>query len=497
MLYSEDFSLNLLIFVILQLINITVMKKKLLILLLVFTPFITLAQIDDLLKKAVVPDILEEKNITTSIDDAYPVAFWVNDIDTYYEPTEPADYNAPLGPGYYRMTVQSYCLKAGTHGPTKGSGHLIAPIKGKLDNLVTNILNRSVEHPEIAQSDIQLLLWAIIAGAKFTELQPDLQLRVKPLLTPAEIADLSIGISDMPLDILPDEVRSTAKFYKDLRGKLTDPSSSFEDIESMAVLPGDPPSNLLKKQVDPGNWAYIGDGFYMRMMPQGYSKSILELYRPQSVNVTRDDKGRVTLFEKNGDKIEISYIDEPGSDVMKGDDGKYYPIYRFKSIKFIGVNAGEEELVENQGWMIRGDGKELKNITEFKLYPQDPSAANYKARLSAANDFFKKIAKYRKDSNNPGKGSLPSNMDEFNADKHIKDGMDAVKDPTEIKDKRDWIRRHLDYVKDWWDCSSNSLAGGSCDNDDTPKKPKPTKKTAAPGNTAGQRIAPSLRKYGE
>ena len=71
------------------------MKKKLLILLLLFTPLLTRAQFDDLIKKTVVPDILEEKNITTSIDDAYPVSFWVSDIGDYYEPIEPADYNAP------------------------------------------------------------------------------------------------------------------------------------------------------------------------------------------------------------------------------------------------------------------------------------------------------------------------------------------------------------------------------------------------------------------
>ncbi|HWA07420.1 MAG TPA: hypothetical protein VG961_12785, partial [Ignavibacteria bacterium] len=60
------------------------MLKKLFLLLLLFTPFISMAQFDDLIKKTVVPDILEEKNITTSIDDAYPVSFWVNDIDEYY-----------------------------------------------------------------------------------------------------------------------------------------------------------------------------------------------------------------------------------------------------------------------------------------------------------------------------------------------------------------------------------------------------------------------------
>lgn len=473
------------------------MTRKFLFLFFLFIPVITFSQFDDLIKKTVMPDILEEKNITTSIDDAYPVSFWINDIDEFYDPVEPQDYNAPLGPGYYRMTIQSYCLKAGTHGPTKGSGHLIAPIKGKLDNIVTNILTKSADHPEIAQKDIQLLLWSIIYGAKFTDLDPSLQLRVRPLLTEAEIAEISIGIKDVALDLLPEEVRSTAKFYKDLRGKITDPSSNFQDIENMAVLNGEAPSDMLKKQVDPGNWAYIGDGFYMRMMPVTYSQSILELYRPQSVNVTRDAKGRITLFEKNGDKIEISYIDEPGSDVLKADDGKFYPVYRFKSVKFTGSNPGEEELIEDFGWIIRGDGKELKNVTEFKSYPQDPTAALYKARFTTANDFFKKITNYKKNSNNPGKGSETGNMDEFNADKHMKDGLDAVKNPADFKKKSNWFKKHLDYVKDWWNCASNSLAGSSCDDDDTPKKPNPQKKTAAPGNTKGQRIAPSLRKWGE
>lgn len=471
------------------------MKKGILFFLLLFTS-VSFSQFEDLIKKTALPDILEEKNITTSIDDAHPVAFWVSDIDEYYDPVEPENYNAPLGPGYYRLTVQSYCLKAGTHGPTKGAGHLIAPIKGKMDDIVINILTRSADHPNIAQKDIQLLLWAIIAGAKFTDLNPDLQLRVRPLLTETEIAELSIGIKDIPLDILPDEVRSTVKFYKDLRSKITDPSSSFEDIERMAVLSGEPPSSHLKKQVNPGNWAYIGDGFYMRMMPEGYQKSVLEFYRPETVNITRDEKGRITLFEKDGNRIEISFIDEPGSDVLKADDGKYYPIYRFKSVKYIGTNPGEEELIENFGWMIRGDGKELKNVTEYKNYPQDPSSALYKARLQEANEYFKKVNKYKNSSNNPGKGSENDLVQkEFNADKHQKDGMDAVKNPSDFVKKPNWIRKHINYVKDWWNCATNSLAGGSCEDNDKPKKPNPNRKTAAPGNTSGQRIAPSLRKY--
>jgi hypothetical protein len=469
--------------------------KKIIIILFLFSPLILRAQLDDILKKTVVPDLLEEKNITTSLEDAYPVAFWVSDIDNDRTPVEPENYAAPLGPGYYRMVVESYCLKAGTHAPTKGRGHLIAPIKGKRDNIVINILTRTVDHPDIKQRDIQVLLWSIIYGAKFTDLEPGLQMRVKPLLTEAEIADLSLGIADVPFDVLPDDVKKTAKFYKDLRSKIINPASTYEDIENMAILPGDPPADMFKKQIDPGNWAYIGDGFYMRLMPEGYQKSVLELYRPGKVNVSRDNLKRVTMLEKEGYKTEITYQDEPGSDVLFV-DGKYYPIYRFKSVKYTGPNPGEEYTIENFGWMIRGDGKELKNVTEYKNYPQDPTAAVYSARLATANDYFKKLQKYKKDLNNPGKGSELDITDEFNADKHMKDGMDAIKNPADLKDKRDWIKKNNDYTKDWFDCASNALAGGSCDDNDDPKKPNPQKKVAPPGNPSGQRIAPSLRKFG-
>jgi hypothetical protein len=466
--------------------------KKLIILFLFFYPTLLQAQFDDLLKKTAVPDMFEEKSITTSIDDAYPVSFWLNDLDDR-TPVEPEDYNAPLGPGYYRMTVQSYCLKAGTHGPTKGAGHLVAPIKGKRDDLVINILTRSVDHPEIKQQDIQLLLWSIIYGEKFTDLEPGLQMRVRPLMTEAEIADLSVGIKDVPLDILPDELKETAQFYKNLRGKLSDPSATYQDIENMAVIPGAPPSDMLKKNVDPGNWAYIGDGFYMRIMPIAYFESVLELYRPGSVNVSRDNLQRITALEREGYKTEVTYQDEPGSDVLFV-DGKYYPIYRFKSVKYTGPNEGEEYTMENTGWMIRGDGKELKGVTEYKNYPQDPTSSEYKARLSSAESFFKQIKKYRKNPNNPGSGANIG--DGFDADKHFNDGMEAIKNPEDFKKKGEWINKNLNHTTDWWNCASNKLAGGSCDDDDQPKNPNPQKKAGAPGNTAGQRIAPSLRKYG-
>jgi hypothetical protein len=229
-------------------------------------------------------------------------------------------------------------------------------------------------------------------------------------------------------------------------------------------------------------------------MPVWYRKSVLEVYRPGMVNVTRDALNRITLLERDGYKTEVTYEDEPGSDVMFV-DGKYYPIYRFKSVKYSGLNAEEEYIIENEGWIIRGDGKEVSNPSGmYKNYLQDPSLAVYKARLSGANDFFKKIVKYKKDPNRPGKGSETG---EFNADKHFNDGMKAIKNPADLKKKGKWINKNIEHTKDWWNCASNVLAGGSCDDNNEPKKFNPQKNAGAPGNTGGQRIAPSTRKWSD
>src|SRR5687768_14787019 len=80
-----------------------------------------------------------------------------------------------LQTGYYQLQNQSYCLKAGTHGPGDGDGYLYAPPKGPAEDVVMTLVRNSVNRPEIHQHKIQALLWAIIARAKFEDLQPELK----------------------------------------------------------------------------------------------------------------------------------------------------------------------------------------------------------------------------------------------------------------------------------------------------------------------------------
>src|SRR5690606_36445994 len=94
-----------------------------------------------------VPLAGDKDTITTSIDDALPVATHLERIDGLTPLPLPASFE--FGPGYYRGDVRSYCRHAGTYGPTSGDGYLVAPLKGSHADIISGILARSAQHPEI------------------------------------------------------------------------------------------------------------------------------------------------------------------------------------------------------------------------------------------------------------------------------------------------------------------------------------------------------------
>jgi hypothetical protein len=98
-----------------------------------------------------------------------------------------AEGNFLLKPGFYETFNYSYCLKAGTPSPNLSDGYGLAPLKGKQEEVVLAILQKSQElwankgtqkekgllstaanaATSIGQKDVQLLLWAIIAKTDF------------------------------------------------------------------------------------------------------------------------------------------------------------------------------------------------------------------------------------------------------------------------------------------------------------------------------------------
>ena len=191
-----------------------------------------------------------------------------------------------LAPGYHVMLAQSYCLHAGTYGPGGGDGYLYAPVKGSAKDAVTSILRNSVAHPEIEQRDIQLLLWAIVARAKFENLDVRLKAVASKLLTTKQLAGLNrsaLGVLTSPqlsaiTGGLPGPLRTIVEAESRMRGLLATPGSSYADIERVAVIGGVAPRGAGSIDVPVTRWSLHPDGYWVRYKPNSYTNTWIEVW---------------------------------------------------------------------------------------------------------------------------------------------------------------------------------------------------------------------------
>jgi hypothetical protein len=197
--------------------------------------------------------------------------------------------------GFYEMTNKSYCLHAGTRGPSSGDGYMLAPVLGPKKDVVILILKNAEKHPEVAQRSIQVLLWAIIARTRFVDMGNDIKLTASTLLTPQQLLMLEGGalgvlpasLMDKAKGELPPAVQAVFEAENNIRRLAASGSSSYEDMEKYAVLAG------LAPQPDPevpsGIWSLHPDGYYIRFIPSGYSITKTQIYVPKELIASRPD----------------------------------------------------------------------------------------------------------------------------------------------------------------------------------------------------------------
>jgi hypothetical protein len=310
-----------------------------------------------------------EPAITTSLSDAVTEVSFLDDCDPQYGiplSVLPQDENGRfllVRPGLYTYTMQSYCLRAGKYGPGKGDGYLYAPLKGKQSPIIHFILQRSANHPEIPQGDIQVLLWAILSKTKITSMSRSNQLTAATLLTPSEIYDLNGGALGLvpqsmlgkALDGVSPELRPVLEAEASLRNLLSQGDASYASLERVAVLAGEsPPGGAGSRQVPRGRWSYHPDGYFIRHFPHSYSQTDIQIYVPERLRVRVDAQSRIcSIADRQGNRLDWEYDDRAGPAELAGDP----PLraYAFRSIHFKGRNParlGEEwqKSWEGVGW---------------------------------------------------------------------------------------------------------------------------------------------------
>jgi len=283
-----------------------------------------------------------EPPITTSLEDAvYEVPF----LDGF----DPQDF-IPMTrlprtdqggfiirfPGLYHFNSLSYCLKAGTYGPSKGDGYLFAPLKGPKTDIVQKIIEGSFVHRDIPQRDIQTLLWAIIARTRISDMSREMQVICGRLLSAKDIMELNGGAlgliprdkRDEMLSGVSPHIRMVLEAEADLREMMTKTDAAYEDLEQVAVLTGQPPHDDDARYIPAGRWSYHPEGFFIRYFPYSYTYTQIQIYVPAVFDIVKDDRNRITAIESEyGDRLELVYNDAIAPAAVQGDpDVKGYVI---------------------------------------------------------------------------------------------------------------------------------------------------------------------------
>ena len=370
-----------------------------------------------------VPDLdkllQEEPPVSTTLTDAiYDIPF-LDDYDpeqgafmTFLPMTPQAGF--PLLPGLWEGRFQSYCLKAGTYAPGEGDGYAYAPLKGKQADIVSNILQNSVFHPEIDQRDIQLLLWAIVARSKISECSKEIQKAAKALMTPKEYDRLNGGaLGKLPEPVLnaamkklPPLAREVFQAEARLREMLHSAvPASYHEVESVAVRVGDilPPPD--SREIRSGRWSYDPDGYFIRYFPYGYSSTRTQLYYPENFIIETDDSGLITsISDRQGLKVQIVYDENVEPLLFAGDDNVAGFAFKELILTWGGADGtANTRSIKDAGWVLAGvparGGKPASGTVRFaNASDRYKFAVNHrnevlelKDKLAKANPELKKL----------------------------------------------------------------------------------------------------------
>lgn len=245
----------------------------------------------------------EERPISSSIEDVYPHDTEISDYNE--SPASSALLNelktngqVKLGPGVYDFYLQSFCLNLSRHSPAPDTAYLFAPLKGSRAIVVRHLLENSLKHPEISQRTIQILLWAIEAGAKYGNFSPELQAVLDKLLSEKDLKILGKSFWDVIppklrrrifrefRDKIPPELIDILEAYENFINKLRDSLTTYEELESIAMRFYPPAHRTILIDVSPGVWCFTDLGFYIRIFPYSrYSKVRIQIYVPDNLNI--------------------------------------------------------------------------------------------------------------------------------------------------------------------------------------------------------------------
>jgi hypothetical protein len=459
-----------------------------------------------------------EPVLTTSFEDAiYSLEFLDGFNPAEFQDMRSMERDARgaflLPPGNYQLEADSFCLNAGTYGPGEGKGYLLADLKGKKAAEISTILREYALHPEISQSDVQTLLWGILSKTKIRDMDPELQQVASQLLSSDQISNLNGGLlgylpkqlKGAAYDKLPEFAKKIIEAEAKINELLSAGYASYEELEEIAVLVGIPTDD--GPQIPVERWSLSSNGYFIRFLPEHYTKTIVQVVVPEEHFITRDAIGRIIVIEdSSGYRIETEYDDSAETIIVAGDPG--IKGYYFKKIRSVNPHAGQAAEAEIEEYEI--DGWTFVGIPNGKGYFPDAEteagenasgphfAVSYKGTEAGdVGDRYQKVDGFWQDMKNTRRRA---DMSDVNSDqtirditdmKHYNDGLDAAKG-ADLKAKSDWMAEHTSRMLKAWVHSTNKL-GGIADQMEKRSVFDMSRYGALPGSRSRQRLGMSGR----
>lgn len=365
--------------------------------------------------------------------------------------------NFQLKPGAYQITLDTFCLKGYTYGPTKGLGYAWGPWKGSKSKLIQDLIRRYSLNSEVKQQDMQALLWAILARVKPQDMRGGAQVALLQLLGKDGMKTLAEGALDYfsaeaerkIYDKASKELRPFLEFDNKMRGLITDANATYDQLERLAVLEAPADRRI---DIPAARWNLSPAGYAFRIKPNHYSNSVYQVVVPVKRKFDRDSLGRVIRISKpDGYVLEFTYNDEIKPWKCKIDPG--LTAYAIKSIK--SITPDETKEVSVKMWVFTGIPKNkppkrtnptgptlwLRLLTREPVLAQDNWFERWQDRAERIEETRERLEEYndwRERFGDMESGTGDGGLHDVVDSEHINDGLEAAT-TGDTSDRVGWI----------------------------------------------------------
>lgn len=237
-----------------------------------------------------------------------------------------------LKAGAFEGRLQSYSLDPGVTVPGKDEGFFPAPLKGPKAKLIQQLFTGMDHTPDVQQAQLQALLWSMAGGADYKDLPATQKETAQKLLDPdiAQQLAKSMKAQGLPPAIQRIINRTFAKQQAQLaqaqakeqqreaqmRAKMQNSKAykDFADLQSMNT-PGSPSVAPVPR----GTWTEMPGGYYLRLLPEGYTTTKVQLFVPDDVGALKPTLD-ITSFigvSKVPHSVRLAFTTRPAKPVGK------------------------------------------------------------------------------------------------------------------------------------------------------------------------------------